>query len=787
MPRVFISYRRQDAKWPAGRLKDQLEAHFGSGNVFMDVDTLEPGEDFVEAIEQAVGSCDALVAVIGRDWLTSSDGSGRRRLDDPNDFVRLEIATALRRKVRVTPVLVDGATMPLITQLPEDLTSLARRHALELSEQRFLHDAKRLITALDKVLGTGPAPPRPTQPDVLPGDLSLSGGGAAAVVLLPRGTPLPAQCRLTLSEAEGYELLHGVTGSPRVVCRLALRESEPTRSPPILTEKILGIDLGTTNSVVSILEGGEVQVIRNAEGSRLTPSVVAFTENGQVLVGAAARRQMAMNPHRSIASVKRHMGSNKPVLTVGERQLTPQEVSAYILASLKKTAEDYLGQPVTKAVITVPAYFDDTRRKATKDAGAIAGLDVVRLVNEPTAAALAYGLGRESGGLIAVYDLGGGTFDVSILDLGDDDETDRLFAVKATDGDVRLGGDDFDQLIVDHLGELFQKETGLDPRREPIAWIRLREAAEKAKCDLSTVTKVDINIPFLVADASGPKHLQTTLTREKFEDLIQPLVVRTIMTCKLVLRNANLKPQDIRAVILVGGSTRIPCIQRAVRECFGQEPFTQLNPDEVVSMGACLQGGIVTQEVKDMVLMDVTSHSLGIETLGGVATRLIEKNAPIPASRSQQFHTAADYQTAVRVHVLQGEAPQAADCISLGWFNLEGIPPAPAGVQKIEVKFEIDVNGIVLVSATSVATGNMQSIRVDSTGAFDAAALNRLQKTVATEMGLSVVPGPSTAQKSSQGLVDLHVEINKEQMLVVTGAWRATGMRKELARVKLQV
>jgi len=470
--------------------------------------------------------------------------------------------------------------------------------------------------------------------------------------------------------------------------------------------KIIGIDLGTTNSCVAVLEGGEPVVIANAEGTRTTPSVVAFAKTGERMVGQVAKRQAVTNADRTIASIKRHMGENYKV-DIDGKGYTPQEISAMILQKLKADAESYLGQPVTEAVITVPAYFSDAQRQATKDAGKIAGLEVKRIINEPTAAALAYGLDKENEQKIMVYDLGGGTFDVSILEIGD-----GIVEVLATAGDTRLGGDDFDQRIMDYLVAEFKKAEGVDLSNDKVAMQRLKEAAEKAKIELSGMTNTAINLPYITADANGPKHLDVSLSRAKFNELTADLVERTMKPVRQAMSDAGLKPSDLHKVLLVGGSTRIPAVQEAVKGITGAEGFKGINPDECVALGAAIQGGVLTGDVKDVVLLDVTPLSLGIETMGGVFTRLIDRNTTIPTRKSQIFSTAADNQPSVDVHVLQGEREMAAYNKTLGNFQLSGIAPAPRGVPQIEVTFDIDANGIVKVSAKDLGTGKEQNITI---------------------------------------------------------------------------
>lgn len=486
--------------------------------------------------------------------------------------------------------------------------------------------------------------------------------------------------------------------------------------------KVIGIDLGTTNSVVAVMEGGEPVVIPNAEGNRLTPSVVGFSKTGERLVGQLAKRQAVSNPDRTITSIKRHMGTDYKV-HIDDKDYTPQQISAAILQRLKQDAEAYLGETVTKAVITVPAYFSDSQRQATKDAGTIAGLEVLRIINEPTAAALAYGLDKGEDHTILVFDLGGGTFDVSILELGD-----GVFEVKATSGNNRLGGDDFDERVMNWLIAEFKKENGIDLSKDKMAVQRLKEAAEKAKIELSGVLTTNINLPFITADASGPKHLDVNLTRAKFDELTADLVEATMGPTRQAMSDAGLSAKDINKVILVGGSTRIPAVQEAIKKAMNKEPHRGVNPDECVAVGAAIQAGVLVGEVKDVLLLDVTPLSLGIETLGGVFTKIIERNTTIPTAKSQVFSTAADNQPSVDIHVLQGEREMAAYNKTLGRFELSGIPPAPRGVPRIEVSFDIDANGIVHVSAKDLGTGKEQKITITSSGGLSKDEIDRMVK-----------------------------------------------------------
>ena len=556
--------------------------------------------------------------------------------------------------------------------------------------------------------------------------------------------------------------------------------------------KILGVDLGTTNSCCSIMEGGDPIIIANSEGKRTTPSIIAFLEGGERKVGDPAKRQAVTNPTKTIHSIKRFMGitydeskkelknvpysiineGSQPRVQIDDRKYSPQELSAIILQKMKQTAEDYVGETITDAVITVPAYFNDAQRQATIEAGQIAGLNVLRIISEPTAAALAYGLDKKGDSKIVVFDCGGGTHDVSVLDLGG-----GVFEVLSTDGDTHLGGDDFDRVIIDYLVEEFKNENGIDISQDAMALQRLREGAEKAKVELSSSSQTEINLPYLTADATGPKHLVKTLTRAKFEQLADDLIKRTIAPCKSALKNAKLKVGDIDEVILVGGTTRIPAIQNAVKEFFGKEPSKGVNPDEVVALGAAIQGGVLAGDVKDVLLLDVTPLSLGIETMGGVLTRLIEANTTIPTKKSQVFSTAVDNQPSVEIHVLQGERPMAKDNRTIGRFHLDGLPPAMRGVPQIEVVFDIDANGIINVSAVDKATNKTQSIRIEASSGLSKEEIEKMKAEAEenAEADKKVREDVDTLNsadnlifQTSKSLTDLEDKISEEQKTEIT-------------------
>lgn len=697
MSRIFISYRRQDTKYVVRYLSEKLATKFGPSSVFMDIDGIDPGDEFDRIIEKRVGQCDVLIACIGPDW--EIDRSGVDRINDPDDWVRAEIATALRRDIRVIPVLVDRTTMPDATELPNDLRPLLKRNAVIYNLNTAQEVIRRLIITLEKqfqacaeTVDAAPIEPEPSfEPDFTH----------------------------EFSAKSNYRVRFDTTAEEKTL---------PT------SKKIIGIDLGTTNSLVAVSEPTGAKVIAGKDGSKLTPSVVAFLEDDEVLVGETAKRQADLNPTRTIHSVKRFMGrrcneieSEKQLVpyeltgrsgeyvkvAIGNQSISAPEISALVLRNLKKQAEYYLQERVELAVITVPAYFNDAQRSATKAAGEIAGFKVARIINEPTAASMACGT---TDGETVVFDLGGGTLDVTVLEV---DRDMGLYSVHSTCGNTKLGGDDFDGVLVNLIASAFYQKHRIDLRSIPDALIRLRQASENAKIELSSCESTSVTLPFICQTPTGPKHVQTQITRGLFEKHAKSLVDLCRIPVKQALKDANLRPEQIESVLLVGGSTAIPAIRNLVREIFGKEPMVFENAQELVALGAAVQGSIIAGEHRDAILVDVTPFTLGIETKGGVMSVLIDRNTTIPCERSSDFSTASNNQTKVSVRVYQGERPMVADNRLLGEFTLAGIPPAPRGVPLISVTFNIDVNGILTVSAKDKATGKEQSIQVEASGGLE--------------------------------------------------------------------
>jgi molecular chaperone DnaK len=700
----------------------------------MDVDAIEPGVDFVEVIIRAVAACDVFLAVIGPDWVTAVDNEGRRRLDNPDDFVRIEITAALERNIRVIPVLVKDAAIPRSADLPDGLKSLVRRNAIEISHSRFDMDADRLIRAIERAFEQ--IENKRKEDEVKEQEVKNAEEAKQKKVERNKET------NIGVDEIPKSSKQETIKPSERVVFRPKRKVS---RNYP-KSKKIVGIDLGTTNSVCAVMQGGEPIIIPSVEGERKIPSVVAINKNGQRLIGRPARNQAIINPKDTIYSIKRLIGRKYKSIDVqflkkkvsydvtsapngdarvrlGGKEFSPPEISAMLLSKIKVDAETLLEETITKAVITVPSYFNDVQRNATIDAGRIAGIEVIQTINESTASSLAYGLNKKTNKLIAVYDLGGGSFDISILETGE-----GVFEVRSTCGDNFLGGDDFDIRIIDFFAEEFKKVNGIDLHREPQALQRLKEAAEKAKIELSSMKQTEINLPYITADASGPKHFHIRLSRAKLEKLTYDLIERTLHPIRQALQDAGLESSDIDEVVLAGGMTRMPAVRNAVKKFFNKEPCKGVNPDEAVAVGAAIYASVLSGDTKDILLLDVIPLTLSVETLGGVATPLIERNTTIPARKSQVFSTATDKQSQVEIHVVQGERPMAGDNKSLGRFILDGIPPAPKGLPQIEVTFDIESNGTLTVDAKDLATGRKQHITIIASSGLHKNEIDQMRK-----------------------------------------------------------